>query len=345
MIYSWQIKHWNRLLGQPGRIPHALLLSGPQGGGKAEFTQALAARLLCETAQDAALACGQCVSCKLFSGGNHPDYRGIFPGSDESDDADSDTEVGPAKKKSDQIRISQIRALDELIGIGTHRSGKRVILIQPAEAMNPATANSLLKVLEEPSPSTIFILITNNKRRLLPTVLSRCRVLSFPKPAASQALDCLHATGVKHVEELLAHAGGMPLAAIEEANQWGRMNEFFQDLSNIGRAGPVVIAGRWETWLKEGKEADIALDKRTLVTWLQKWVFDLILVKRCGKAFYHSHLLQEVRNAAAGASIAALFDCYNDLLRIKAVSQHPLNPRLFIEDILSRYARAATSGR
>jgi DNA polymerase-3 subunit delta' len=78
---------------------------------------------------------------------------------------------------------------------------------------------------------------------------------------------------------------------------------------------------------------------------MQKWVLDLLIMKLCGLAIFHAHKLQEVRAAAGRASISALFDCYNELLRIKAVSQHPLNPRLFLEDMLSRYARAALSGR
>lgn len=345
MIYSWNEQLWNRLFEQSQRIPHALLLSGPQGGGKSQFAQALAARMLCEDARGLAQACGKCVSCRLFSGGNHPDFRSITPGGDEIEEGEAEGDVKPQKKKSEQIRIDQIRALDELIGVGTHRMGRRVILIQPAEAMNPATANALLKILEEPSSTMLFLLISNNKKRLLPTVLSRCHALHFPKPSASQALDWLKQSGIPHAEDLLSHAGGMPLAAVLEASHWERLDEFFRDLCREDSAGVVAIAGRWETWLKEGKEGESGFDKRTLVSWLQKWVFDLILMKLSGQACYHAHRLQELRKAAARASISALFDCYNDLLRIKAVSQHPLNPRLFLEDILTRYARAAMSGR
>ncbi len=345
MIYSWQKDLWERLLGQPGRLPHALLLAGPQGGGKMDFAQALAVRLLCETASGSMEACGKCPSCNWFSTGNHPDYRLIEPGGNEQEDPESESEAITQKKKSEQIRINQIRALDDFLGIGTHRQGARIIVIQPAEAMNQATANALLKMLEEPSPSTLFILVTNNKRRLLPTILSRCQTLNIPKPGITQALAWLRESGTPHAEELLAHAGGMPLAAVGEAENWERLDGFYRDLAQLELAGPVTIAGRWETWLKENKDGESAFDKRILVVWMQKWVFDLILMKLCGLAVFHAHKLQEVRAVAGRASIAALIDCYNELLRIKAVSQHPLNPRLFLEDMLSRYARAALSGR
>jgi DNA polymerase-3 subunit delta' len=345
MIYSWNSDLWDQFLENAERMPHALLLAGPMGGGKKDFAQALAARMLCETAKGTTEACGRCPSCNWFAAGTHPDFRAIHPGGDEAEDAESESEAAVQKKKSEQIRIHQIRALDDFLSVGTHRQGARVIIIRPAEAMNPATANALLKILEEPSASTVIILITNNKRRLLPTILSRCRILNFPKPAVAEALAWLRESGTSHAESLLAHAGGMPLAALDEAVDWDRLDGFYRDLAQLEQAGPVTIAGRWETWLKENKEGESAVDKRTLVVWLQKWVFDMAMTKLGGLPVFHAHKMQEVRSAAGRASITALIDCYNELLRIRAVSQHPLNPRLFLEDMLSRYARAALSGR
>ena len=345
MIYSWHKELWRKLFERAGQWPHALLLAGPHGGGKQDFAHALATRLLCEKATGNEQACGACPSCNWMSSGNHPDFRLIEPGGDELDDPESNAEPAMQKKKSEQIRINQVRALNDFLGIGTHRQGARIIIIQPAEAMNQATANSLLKMLEEPSPSTLFILITNSKGRLLPTILSRCQTLVFAKPAMDQALTWLRECGTPHAEDLLAHAGGMPLTARSEAGDWDRLDGFYRDLAQLEHAGPVTIAGRWESWLKEIKEEEPAIDKRTLVIWMQKWVFDLVAMNLCGQAVFHTHKSQEVRAAARRASVSALIDCYNDLLRIRAVSQHPLNPRLFLEDMLSRYARAALSGR
>ncbi|MDR2239934.1 MAG: DNA polymerase III subunit delta' [Zoogloeaceae bacterium] len=347
MIYQWNKPLWHKLLGQAGRLPHALLLCGPAGGGKMDFARALAARLLCETASGEAEACGNCPSCKWFAAGNHPDFRLIEPGGDETGPEGEGGEVEPAsqKKKSEQIRIDQVRALDDFLSIGTHRQGARVIIVHPAEAMNRATANALLKMLEEPSASTLFILITNNRRKLLPTILSRCQTLNFPKSPPEQALVWLRESSVPHAEELLSHAGGMPLMAVDEAAGWAHLEGFYRDLAQIEQAGPIVIAGRWEAQLKESRDGAASVDKAAFVLWMQKWVFDLISVKLCGAVVFHAHKLKEVRAAAARASISALFDYYSDLLRIKAVAQHPLNPRLFLEDMLSRYARAASSGR
>ena len=340
MIFAWQNRHWDRLLAKPDRMPHALLLAGPQGGGKAVFAEALAKRTLCEATKGNNEACGQCPSCNWFASGNHPDFRRVEPGGGEAGgDETTELDSGSGKRKSDQIRIDQIRQLDEFLAVGTHRKGARVILIQPAEAMNTATANALLKALEEPIASTLFILVTHNKRRLLPTILSRCHVIHFPKPDEAQSLAWLKEKGLAKADELLPHAGGMPLLASIEAGLLAKLDDFYRDVQQIEQIGPVSIAGKWETWLKEGNESEVSLDKRTLVIWLQKWVFDLLSLRLYGRVWYHPHKLKEMRTIAARASMGSLFDCYNELLRIKAVAQHPLNPRLYLEDLLSRYAR------
>lgn len=345
MIYSWNSERWVKILARIDRMPHALLLAGPRGGGKAAFAEALAARLLCEKAVGQSEACGTCFSCNWISGGNHPDFRLVEPGGDDQGETGSEMESVPQKKKSEQIRIHQIRALDDFLAIGTHRHGARVVIIRPAEAMNQATANSLLKVLEEPSSSTLFILITNSKRKLLPTILSRCQVVDFTKPTATDAMDLLRKYNTKHAEALLAHAGGMPLAAVDEVLDSERLEVFLNDLMHLDQADPMTVAGRWESWLKENGEGKSALERNTLVIWLQKWLFDLILMKMCGATIFHTHQRQEIRVVAGQASIPALIGCYNDLLRTRAISQHPLNPRLFLEDMLARYSRAALSGR
>lgn len=347
MIFSWHKKTWARLLARLEQMPHALLLTGPQGGGKSEFASALAARLLCEKAVGTAFACGKCLPCGWFASGNHPDFRLVEPGNAETgyEDGEPVTETPATKPKSDQIRIDQVRALEDFLAVGTHRLGARIIIIQPAESMNQATANALLKVLEEPTISTLFLLITNNYKRLLPTIRSRCQAIDFPKPGRDEALAWLRQSKVERAEEILDHAGGMPLAALKEAANAERLDQFLGDVASVGRTGPVATAARWESWLKEGKEGVSDMDKRTLVTWLQKWVYDLVALKISGQAVYHERRLAELRAAASGASVSGLIDCYNELLRIRAVAQHPLNPRLFLEDMLSRYARAVAKGK
>ena len=354
MIYPWQQQIWQQLLGRLDRLPHALLLLGPPGGGKTQFAHSFAARLLCEKATNAEEACGKCLPCGWFAAGNHPDFRLVQPGGAETEELDEGAGEGagkttsgaaPAKRKSEQIRIDQIRALEDFLSVGTHRQGARIVLIQPAEAMNLATANALLKALEEPSASTLFLLVSGNDRRLLPTIRSRCQSIDFPKPDRTAALSWLRVNlpaKSAQVEALLAHVGGMPLAAVDEAGMAERLEQFLTDVMAVPRYGPVAVAAKWEPWLKEGKDGSADIDKRLLTIWLQKWLYDLVLIKVSGKAVYHERRLADLRATAAGASTGGLIDCYNELLRIKAVAQHPLNARLFLEDLLARYSRAVT---
>ncbi len=346
MIYTWQNNLWRRLTGQLDRLPHALLFSGPAGSGKFDFARALAARILCEVACADAQACGKCSSCHWLMTGNHPDFRLIEPDSEGNEESEQEKVSAAAKKKSTQIRIEQIRLLNDFIGMAPHRQGgTRVILLRPAEAMNHATANSLLKILEEPSSNTLFILITNNKRKLLPTILSRCQVIPFPKPSLHESLAWLDENAVEQSRMLLDHAGGLPLAAAREALIRRFLEDFHRDLLQIDKLGLTAISARWETWLKEGKDGGGEIDKPVLTTWLQKWMFDLIQFKMTGQVLFNTKYNIEIQNITRNCSLNTLIASYVDILKLKAVSLHPLNPRLFLEDLLVRYVRATSVRR
>ncbi len=199
-IYPWQMEPWQQLRAQDeaGRLPHAMLFSGPQGIGKERFARALAAALLCARPA-AAGACGHCEGCTLLLAGSHPDLR----------------ELSPAEGKR-QIQVDQVRALIEFCAQTAYRDGgRKVVVITPAEAMNINTANALLKTLEEPAGDTVLLLVSHAPSLLLPTVRSRCRSLPFALPPQEQALSWLSALLPDvQVPALLAEAGGRPLAAL-----------------------------------------------------------------------------------------------------------------------------------
>src|ERR1035437_5332836 len=167
---------WAQLDARRAQLPHALLISGQRGIGKSEFARSFAESLLCETPTATAQACGTCAACGWLAQGNHPDFRLLQPEALAVEEGEA-TDSSGKKKPSQQITIDQVRALDDFLHVGTHRQGARVILVNPAEAMNRSTANSLLKSLEEPIASTLFILVSSESERLLPTIRSRCQAL------------------------------------------------------------------------------------------------------------------------------------------------------------------------
>jgi DNA polymerase-3 subunit delta' len=197
--YPWLAEHWNFLLQRlgSGRLAHALLIEGAAGNGKMLLASAMVKRLLC--GQHGEQACGQCRSCTLLAGGAHPDYFQLQP--------EEDSEV---------IKVDQVRGLIAGLDLTSSISPRKVAFIHPAEAMNAASANALLKSLEEPPGDAVLILVSHNASRLPVTIRSRCQGISVKQPESSVVLDWLARRSGKsaaQVETALLAAGGSPLRA------------------------------------------------------------------------------------------------------------------------------------
>lgn len=339
-IFPWQKAAWQQLQQLQHRLPHALLFHGPAGIGKTAFVEHFARSLLCETPAHDGQACGKCRSCGWFVQYGHPDYRRVRPeiledadsldADEESDTGDGKKAAKSAKAPSKEIRIDQIRALADFINISTHRQGKRVILLYPAEALNTAAANALLKTLEEPPPETVYLLISNSLDRLLPTILSRCRKFALTMPAFDESLAWLKAQGIDGADRLLAEQGGAPLAAQALAQAGSRevIEEFLDHLANPGIDGALKIADR--------------LQKTPVlhqVEWLQRWLYDLFSVKLSGKIRYYPRYKKELTALAAKVDVNALMQALKNMTERRAIAEHPLSPKLFVEDMLLNYSR------
>jgi len=340
-ILPWQIDDWRRLSALAARLPHALLFHGAEGIGKTLFAERFAQSLLCQAPDAERQPCGNCASCGWFAQGNHPDYRCVRPEAlDEGDDAAEDDGKKSARSKtpSKDIRIDQIRALADFMNVSTHRHGLRVVLLYPAEALNAPAANALLKTLEEPPPDTVFLLVTHNPDRLLPTILSRCRKFALALPERDTALDWLRQQGVAaaDAESWLAEQGGAPLAAraLAESGERGTMDEFLGQLARPGVDGALKTAEK--------------LQKAPLpeqVAWLQRWLYDLLALKLAGQVRYYPRYRKELAALAGRADADALAQALRRAGERAAVAAHPLSPRLFIEDMLIDYSTIFTDSR
>ena len=338
MIHPWHETLWQQVTGVEARRAHALLLSGPPGQGKRAFAEAYAARMLCRTPDAKGFACGQCEGCRLRLSGNHPDLLQVVPEADLPEAQQS----GGKTKPSTQIVIEQIRRLREQLGITAHQAGVRVVLIDPAEAMNINTANALLKLLEEPPPDSLFLLVSSAPRRLLPTIRSRCQQWAFVRPDIAEAGPWVHAQAGEGADTLLALTGGMPVSAVRLATQGGLAlsDRFARDLIGLGQGDPVMLAGDWETWLKSKDAQSAGFDMPMLVDWLTRWVWDLTALRLGAAPRFFTGQRRALEAIAGQAEEGALTDCYNGLLQLRRVANHPLNARLMLEDMLMRYARA-----
>ncbi len=199
-VLPWQLDLWRQLAGR-AQHAHAYLLHGPAGIGKRLLADQLMALLLCQRPVDAR-ACGECKSCQLLAAQTHPDHYILEP--EEVDKA---------------IRVDQVRDLVGFVTQTAQLGGRKVILLEPAEAMNLNAANALLKSLEEPSGDTVLLLISHQPSRLLPTIKSRCVQQACPLPGRQQCLDWLAARlpelASELREQLLTLAAGSPLAALK----------------------------------------------------------------------------------------------------------------------------------
>jgi DNA polymerase-3 subunit delta' len=334
-MYPWQEAAWSRLQQMRERLPHAILFHGPLGVGKADFMETFAQALLCENVRPDGHACGACASCGWFLQNNHPDYRRVRPEALEDEPAGEAEEgaepAGKAKSSkapSKEIKIEQIRSLSDFMNISTHRQGLRVVVLYPAEALNMPASNALLKTLEEPPPGTVFLLASNSLDRLLPTILSRCRKFALPMPAHEEALAWLKEQGVQDADSWLREQGGAPLAALQESESGSR--EEMDTLLHF-LAAPSVD-GALRTADKLSKAALPAL-----VAWQQRWLYDVLSMKLSGRIRYYPRYQKEVSQLAGRVPTAKLNRAIKGLGERRAVADHPLSAKLFVEDMLLEY--------
>ena len=340
--FNWLEGGWGELQAARDRLPHALLIHGAADIGKRDLAEHFAQSLLCEKPIDTGHPCGACLACGWFAEGNHPDFRLVLPEILQADDGNVEAEESvekttKTKNPSKEIKIEQIRRLDSFFNVGTHRGGARVVLIYPADALNVPASNALLKTLEEPAPGTVFLLVTSHPEQVLPTIRSRAAKFIVRAPDAATCVAWLTEQGVEHPEQRLAEAGGAPLAAlratsddVHKAERETLIDALAASGAAIGSAlDPLMLAEKCD---KAGNE--------NLVLWLMRWVADLAYVRQTGAEprYYPAR-------AKAIAALSALYDArtlhryYRNLLEARRVAGHPLNTRLFAEELLIAYAR------
>lgn len=201
--YPWFADQWAALHRNAvsGRLSHALLLSARASTGIEAFASDFAQRLLCESLDDSTHACGTCRSCHLYLANSHPDFKLVAP-----------AEEGKG------IGIDQIRELSRYYSLKPHYDRGKITLISPANAMNNAAANALLKVLEEPPEGAVIILVAHRFSAMPMTIRSRCVRVACEQIDIRIASDWLSTQQPElkpaAITALLRQSGGAPLAAL-----------------------------------------------------------------------------------------------------------------------------------
>jgi DNA polymerase-3 subunit delta' len=324
--YPWHETLWKRLSGRKQHA-HAYLFHGPAGIGKRVLAERMVASLLCQRVAEGE-ACGQCKACLLLKAGTHPDYFLAQPDEPEK-----------------PIRIDQIRALADFVAQTAQLAGRKVVLLEPAEAMNLNASNALLKSLEEPSGDTVLILVSHQSSRLLPTIKSRCVQQACPLPRFHESLTWLKKTlpdlSEQALHDLLTLAGGSPLTAarLQAIGVQAYRSQVIDGLKKLLKrhTAASVLAESWNT-----------IPLGLLMDWFCEWA---LLILRYQMTHDESatgladigKVIQYLGDKSSSSQVIALQDWLLEQRR-KVMSKANLNRILLLEAILIRWASLPQQG-
>lgn len=321
----WHEEHWARLAAarHQQRVPHALLLRGPQGLGKRRFAERLARALVCPQPTPEGNACETCVACRQTSAGSHPDIVHLAP--DE-----------PGR----QIKIGAVRQLTAKSVLSAQPKAYRVCLIQPADAMNQAAANALLKTLEEPTERTVLLLVTSRPDRLPATIRSRCQALAFRVPPTEIARAWLTEQGpVAGLEDCLPLAAGAPLTALEAAAQdWvGDARRLTGDLAALAARdiNPLQVVENW---------AERPLT--TVIAGLKRLSSDLVKsTSGLGDGpLYHPVLRSELQSLAKKIDLRGVYSFCDRLIDCERAAANNANTQMALEHLVNGWLELTRPG-
>jgi len=326
-LAPWNLEAWNNLneRRRRGALPHAILLAGPAGLGKREFAEAFARALLCNSPSEDGHACDTCRACRFVAAGTHPDLVRIS------------FELRDDGKPRTELTVDQMRNLSERLTLTAQFGGAQIALIDPADAMNHAASNALLKTLEEPTPGTIIVLVANTPSRLSATIRSRCQRIEFRVPETKAALQWLAARGVsgKPAADALHASDGNPGLALDwaQGEALKLRGEVAKDLRelNAGVSAAFDVAQRWSR-----EESDLRLR------------FAASLVQQQGRAQAHGGEALSaggplaLTQAVDLAKLAAWFDRAN---RTRDLLRGPIRPELAMLELLAAWTTAVAPNR
>jgi DNA polymerase-3 subunit delta' len=317
----WQVIGQDKILSlldyglKTDAIAHAYLLVGPRHVGKGTLAINLAQALNCEGPEP---PCGECRSCQRIREGKHADVTSIG--------LDSRAEIG----------IDDIRGLQRSANLPPYEGKCKVFIVYEAEYLSTEAANALLKILEEPPPRVVWLLLAADEERLLPTIISRCQRLEL-KPVASERVQealfnsyNVDADKAKLLTQLCHGRLGWALSALADCDMLERRSQRIDRLASLLTAGieqrfayAQEVAGQFSQDRKAGAEvAEIWVD----------WWRDLMLIKGgCQEAIINVDFKTVLKEQASGLSLSGIKEFLTNLGLLQEAISKNVNPRLALE--------------
>jgi DNA polymerase-3 subunit delta' len=316
---NWLLRAQAQLANLMQATTAPILVHGHQPKGLYDLASQHLAEELCE-APTGKKPCLQCPGCHMRLAGNHPDLRYLMPQA-KALELGFNVEVKSGVKPSQDIRIDDVRDLQNYFNTASSRGASRYVLVYPFDQMNANTANALLKTLEEPANGLRFVLVGSRIDKLLPTIRSRCQELTMPMPEIAECLRWLEGQGVVQADVALSVAMNDPFEALDLAknstDQLDLCKKFLDWLANPEQHG----------------NPPAGLEKVGLPIVLE------LAMRLCSDCVAHAHglkcsnfpWLQPKLMWVKAVGVDRLSQIYQNLQKEFRLANHPINPRLALE--------------
>ncbi len=324
-LLPWMEEDFRQLvaLKESNKLAHAYLFGGQQGLGKLLLAKYFSHYLLCSNTRGNDV-CGECRECQLLSAGTHPDLKVIQP------------------EDSSEIKIQQVRETINFISQTSQQGGYKIIIIEPAEALNTNSANALLKVLEEPSDNTLLILVSHQPALLMATIRSRCHLKKFNRPSSELSIPWLESKNVRApAAELLRIANNIPLRALHFAD-----DDALHDRSVLHTVLEKLLQGQMN--IAEAADQCEHYSLEDNIEALMLCSSDILIHNQMGPANSESPLYDHDLKSLAdffqsGTRLKALHEFYQELLTARRVINSTSNPNrmLVLESLFFNWASIA----
>ena len=312
-ILPWQVPLLERALQLKSRqrLPHAVLIDDAGHLDSRDFVRYLATLLLCEQPREVT-PCGECEPCRMMRAQTYSDFRLVTLEPDEK-----------SKKPTKNIKIDQIRELIHELYLTHHYDRLKIATVYPAEAMSPASANALLKTLEEPADGVLILLVTHKRGRIPITLRSRCQLWRISLPSLTDASEWLQQRQMSAEEaaSYLEFSSGDPALALElKRNDYASLvTDFKRRLANY-LSGKLAISSLCQGLMTY----EVSLLRRLI---------DMTLNAYCYRASGLDKYANPTENADRRQS-QLLLELRSRAQKLLLVEENNLDLRLQLEDVL-----------